>query len=448
MIIQCYASALLAQVHAGNEDGAKHQIEIIKGKKLVKELQSQLSEAEDFLKAKEDERKRIAAEQEAARLRKLEEERIRKEQAQEEVKRKQKEQEETEKRRMEEESTRLRQLEEEKQVSDSTHPSPQPSHTAPAKVATAHPFASIAPAPPIAPPAPVSALSSVAPTVPSSRRETSLPGAPTVSSPLLVPAPLDPPTASGLSSTASPPPPPGPPPAPSVASSVSSAPGCAHHSGPPSSPVSPGAIAPLLSAASYSDALPSSIASQSGALGFGSIQENSEASNDSTPLDASGRFDWILPSSPIGMTKKSTDSAVLKELLKEAIQREDFEAVGRLLPSLEQTRTGSGSSSKTMRIGRAMVDSINKSKVILLNLKKAVDDLDKARMKELLQEARENDLETDDLLIEARRLCYEFNDEKFRSLEFDRAKKLNDRKKLKELIKTASKFKTSNTWFV
>lgn len=149
------------------------------------------------------------------------------------------------------------------------------------------------------------------------------------------------------------------------------------------------------------------------------------------PPDAAGAFDdFLLNQSSGAATMRKKD---LQAQLKEAIRQGDLSALEKIMPNLDAT-SGTTRISRTLRLGKAMVDRINKGKVISLNLKKAVEDLDRPRMKELLEEAREVDMEVDDVILQARKLCYGMLDVDFRSLQFKRAMEKKDLDKLKSLI--------------
>jgi hypothetical protein len=100
--------------------------------------------------------------------------------------------------------------------------------------------------------------------------------------------------------------------------------------------------------------------------------------------------------------------------------------------------------SSEVKLGKAMVDKINRTRIIGINLKKAVNDLDRAALQSLLRQVDELDMEEDAVIKEAKRLCFGINEEQLRSLQMERAIESKDEKRVQDLIKICIALKTSN----
>lgn len=117
--------------------------------------------------------------------------------------------------------------------------------------------------------------------------------------------------------------------------------------------------------------------------------------------------------------------------LKHAVQSADIASVQKLVPEIEQK---SSNESKTIRVGRAMIQKFNEMKVIRLNLEKAVNSMDRERMKAILQEAREFDMTDDDFVVKAKKICYGMQETEFRMLQMEIAIRQEDLQRVKDIV--------------
>jgi hypothetical protein len=79
-------------------------------------------------------------------------------------------------------------------------------------------------------------------------------------------------------------------------------------------------------------------------------------------------------------------------------------------------------------------------------MKKAIAELDKPRMRELLDQAKELEIDNDDTILEARRLCFGILDSDFRALQFKQAFDTKNLDQLKSLIQVCQDQGTSKQW--
>jgi hypothetical protein len=79
-------------------------------------------------------------------------------------------------------------------------------------------------------------------------------------------------------------------------------------------------------------------------------------------------------------------------------------------------------------------------------MKKAIAELDKPRMRELLDQAKELEIDNDDTILEARRLCFAILDSDFRALQFKQAFDTKNLDQLKSLIQVCQDQGTSKQW--
>jgi hypothetical protein len=168
------------------------------------------------------------------------------------------------------------------------------------------------------------------------------------------------------------------------------------------------------------------------------IIEEDESGQEVKPIvldDAFGDF----------FARKQDNKSNAKQQLRDAIRSGDVSALEKLLPTFGE---GTLKASKTMKLGRAMVDKIKNGKVILMNLRKAITDLDRPRMKELLEQARDLELDVDDTILEARKLCFGILDSDFRSLQFKKAIEQKDIEQLKNLISVSLEQRTSKPFII
>jgi myosin-5 len=170
---------------------------------------------------------------------------------------------------------------------------------------------------------------------------------------------------------------------------------------------------------------------------IGVIAEDEEGAPPPPPPTDEGAFDDFFASPETG--GKVGEKKKHKQQLKDAIKQGDLNALENLL----QTAEGTMKASKTMKLGRALADKIKKGKLVMIELKKAVDDLDRAKMKQLLEEARELDLEVEETILAARKYCYGMLDSDFRSLQFKKAMEKKDVEGLKSLIAMCQEARTS-----
>jgi hypothetical protein len=147
------------------------------------------------------------------------------------------------------------------------------------------------------------------------------------------------------------------------------------------------------------------------------------------PPPSPGAFDEILAS----------DRKKARQQIKDAIKSGDVSALESILSSAD----GTLKASRTLKLGKAMVEKLKKGALLMINLKKAVENLDRPKMKELLEEARALDVEVDETILNARKLCYGMLDSDFRSLQFKLAIEQKDSATLKNLISISQDARTS-----
>jgi myosin heavy subunit len=140
-------------------------------------------------------------------------------------------------------------------------------------------------------------------------------------------------------------------------------------------------------------------------------------------------------------TSSGGDKGQLKEKLRQAIAENDMEAVNKILPQVESG--GISDASKTMKMGKALMQKANQTKTILANLKKAVEDLDRDRMRDLLTQARDEDIEPEEIILKARKICYGSTEEEFKSLLMKKFIDRQDVEAVKNLIAQCTELQTS-----
>jgi myosin heavy subunit len=173
-------------------------------------------------------------------------------------------------------------------------------------------------------------------------------------------------------------------------------------------------------------------------------EREGKESHSSSHGNASDEPEWLM------LSKTSMDNSklaplLLKQKLKNAIAQNDLELVASLLPQLESS--GITDLSKTYRLGKAMLQQTSQSKVIASNIQKALNDLDREKLKELLSQARDADMEPDDNILKARKICFGCSDEEFRALLMQKYIEKKEISKIQTLIAECVKLGTSKSFY-